>query len=66
MNTPKITELYTFFLFLLQLHSQHMEVTRLGAELELQLGPTPQPRHHESEPRLQPKPQVVETRSLTY
>ena len=36
------------YLFNLWLHMQHMEVPRLGVELELELGPMPQPWQHHS------------------
>ena len=36
---------FFFSFFLLGPHLQHMEVPRLGVQLELQLRPTPQPQH---------------------
>ena len=41
-----------FFFFFLHLHLQHMEVPRLGGELELQLQPIPQLWQHRYEPHL--------------
>ena len=36
----------SIFLLFLQPHLLHMEVPRLGVELELHLQPTPQPQQH--------------------
>ena len=49
-----------FFVCFLGLHPQHMDVPRLGVQLELSCQPTPQP-HARSEPHLQPTPQLTVT-----
>ena len=43
---------YLSLLFFSQLHLRHVEIPRLGVELELQQRPTPQPQQHRTQATL--------------
>ena len=59
METPSIPLLFNFIFVFLGLHLQHIEVSRLGFESELQL--LTYATAARSEPHLHPTPQLTAT-----